>query len=484
MPFGPWPGSGGSGGLKTLSAIYAFGLSDNPVLDNFFGMPAGNLRFPGTVAGVDSLQIGWFEANGTFSSSPPLFFYERLNTSVAESASRRYHEYVLNDPAWIGTFADLINQTWFTETISFGNDTTDVKGGVGAIVTAFGGRSWTSSGALGITYDPTDGTNSALGQGLFESTFLYNAPIGSGAEVFRRNGYGQTGVALYPNQHGIFPLLYTSVNWTITPSADDGVGFMFTVGDKFTGVDSARAMMSFNHVDSSDVGEWYIGLWALPPSATSDQLTLIAKFYPSFGLNMGRGGVQFPPVNSATFAVSDGSQARAVWDDSIERMMLSTDGGAYEPLVGARTSISYGYVAYQPLTVGWSSGGGGAFQFPYATISGTVPNPGGIIAEIAPGYKASYARITGHVAVNSLSSGGGGSTATTFEITQNGTGISVFLGGPGGVPNGATGFFDSGEILLSTISVTTAVSDSWGMTAGGTSPTGGEFTGWVTVSVY
>jgi hypothetical protein len=43
------------------------------------------------------------------------------------------------------------------------------------------------------------------------------------------------------------------------------------------------------------------------------------------------GGLQLPSVNTGTFAVSDAATARLAWDDTLGNVMISADGGAYQP---------------------------------------------------------------------------------------------------------------------------------------------------------
>jgi len=90
--------------------------------------------------------------------------------------------------------------------------------------------------------------------------------------------------------------------------------------------------------------------------ASRDNGLIPFSFYGTKGLVLGVGGVQFPAANSGTFPVSDATSARLIWDDTLQKFMVSKDTNPYVPLFTA-TVMTYNWSLLTSLSTGQESGG-------------------------------------------------------------------------------------------------------------------------------
>ena len=125
-------GSGGGGGGKTLAAIYAFGLSDDPTVDNIFGMPSGNLRFPGTSPfTANTYDVGFFGglALDAYSAGSAYNYVRKAANLGLGTTGVTFNDYCFNDTAWNTNPATISGANWIIEQITLNNATTDDRAG-------------------------------------------------------------------------------------------------------------------------------------------------------------------------------------------------------------------------------------------------------------------------------------------------------------------------------------------------------------------
>jgi hypothetical protein len=128
-------------------------------------------------------------------------------------------------------------------------------------------------------------------------------------------------------------------------------------------------------------------------------------------------------------------------------------------LSAATAKLNYYDIAIQA----GSSGG-------YMATSTAALTGGGVVIEYPLGIAASTCTITANVINNTISPGGGNSQ---FFLTQNGSAVASIL-----IPNGSSGVFTQTHAVTSG-----ATTDTWGVSATGTAPSGGSMTLTVTATV-
>lgn len=106
-------GEGGAGG--TLAEIYTAGLAD-PLVDNLFPMPSGNLRFQGDAFPP---AVGYYEPTSTPATFAPAEFMRLYADLAASIGGRGFMGFGMWDPTWDGTYPALADFAWQTEIVTF-----------------------------------------------------------------------------------------------------------------------------------------------------------------------------------------------------------------------------------------------------------------------------------------------------------------------------------------------------------------------------
>lgn len=330
---GPAPdGAQGAIVSPTLASIYAFGLSDNPTLDNLFGMPSGNLRFPGTVPlDVNSYDVGFFgglaidstSANATYS------YVRKYANFGLGTTGRTFSDYCFNDPAWNGSANTISGADWIVEEVTANNVVTDDRSGA----IQFGKRDyrWASTG---MPVSAPSGFNAGFGD--FHSLWIWNSLYGL-LETTRTNPFGQNAslvssfvdADLTPYQIAYY---YPRGNGT----AGGGTGFVISAafGAAPYGHDHERVgYMGKLAANDWIGGEWYASINAWNPLAAAEHtLVEVAQFWSTVGENIVVGGLQLPNDAAGTLALSDANTIRLKWNQAAGKIQVSANGGAYANL--------------------------------------------------------------------------------------------------------------------------------------------------------
>lgn len=251
----PGGAGGGGGGGKTLATIYAFGLTDDPAVDNIFGMPAGNLAFPGRLvrgAHQYDAEVEFTQDRTTIGiANPPA--YERVSmvanlSEIGGAGGGIFRIEELNDPTWNGTFAAL-DVPWLVEEITFSADTTAAADHNG---TTYGQRKFTPFGVSPYTI-PNSGQG---GNALVEEKLLFSSTAGGPTSVERQTGYGQSELLLQSVVNGASGQWLTHWNnGAGTPAAGDGPAWIVEADGRF-GHNSPVAAIQAQQLSASPVGAW------------------------------------------------------------------------------------------------------------------------------------------------------------------------------------------------------------------------------------
>jgi hypothetical protein len=257
MPFGPWPGE--SAGSGTLASIYAFGLGDNPDVDNLFGMPAGNLRFPGYLNrgthGFDA-EIEWFQDRAAIVlSSPPAYELISMaanNSGVGGAGGGFFRQQELNDPSWNGLFTSL-SLGWNVEKVLFSTDTTQGANHQGS---EFGRRVWSPGGT-----SPYNIPNGNTSDAMLHQLYLYNDALGIVQEVERIGGFGMVELVCDALQGGISSQFVTHWN-NFSGLANAGPGWVIDVAGAFGHFNPHAALQPYQTTNDPVAGAWGWRVWA------------------------------------------------------------------------------------------------------------------------------------------------------------------------------------------------------------------------------
>ena len=219
MPFGAFPNGLGSG---TLASIYAFGLGDDPTTDNLFGMPSGNLRFPGALSSLDGAAVEYFQDRSVISlASAPAYDLISIvsNLSGIGGGGQGFFRIAeLNDPAWNGTWAGFgpSDVRWAMESITFSNDVTQ---GAHRTSAQFARRDYRNVGLSPFTFPNIDPTLNAMCVDLM----LYNNKDLTENLVERLSGFGGREQLLVSTSNGANAQWLTHWNnEAAAPAAGDG----------------------------------------------------------------------------------------------------------------------------------------------------------------------------------------------------------------------------------------------------------------------
>lgn len=342
MPFGPWPGSSGGG---TLAKIYAFGLADNPPVDNVFDTTGYQQTFPLSDANANDYVMGTFEKvlNG---QSNTFVNYWRRKGDHTINTEKVFNILSINDPTWNGSGDTLAPvQTWTAEKIYYGQDA-DNQRQFTAFQAFLGGRFWTWQDGGTLVYDGTPGRGHTLGPGknLSRDQWGWNHIFSVGKQNQRQSGYGWIQNQLNVDIHGVAATHIEQVTYGSLSGGGllpgDGMAYMFAVGSLFdfngTNIKGWFGVRSPDDAEgNADNSSWYASI-AASRGFPSD-LTLVdevAQFWArgSLGMLLQLGGVQYPNSDSTTFTTSDGASARVIYDDNLQTLQLSTDGAPFHPL--------------------------------------------------------------------------------------------------------------------------------------------------------
>ena len=342
-------------GRGTLASIYAFGLSDDPTTDNLFGMPSGNLRFPGTYPfDGHSYDVGFFGGLtlDTYSSGSAYNYVRKAADLGLGTTGVTFNDYCLNDTAWNTNPATISGANWIIEQITLNNATTDDRAGFATYAER---RYLFSSTGAPISLPGGFGTN----YGVLHSLYLWNSVYGF-TETVRTNDFGQT-----------LSLVMSDVDAAVTPAY---VAYYYPRGNGTAGggtgfiIDAAVATAPYGH-DQTRVGflgklatndwlhgEWYgvIGAWN-PLASDEHVLPEVAQFWSTAGEKLVVGGLQLPNEDSSTFAVGDANTIRIIWDDTLKKLMGSIDTAPYVPLFTS-TVMTYNWSLMTNLTTGTEDG--------------------------------------------------------------------------------------------------------------------------------
>lgn len=315
---------GGPSAAFSLSSIYAFGLSDNPIVDNVFNMPPGPLVWQGatTWGGRNDAAVVFAQQKAqVVLSSPP--GYQRIqiaaNLSGVDGGGNGFFSvFELNDPAWNGTFGAL-GGPWDLENIAFSNDATH---GLGHSNTRYAQRTYDTNAQSPLII-PSAGPR--VDQGMDHAIALFNSHTGTVPLVDLLSAFGATERAFMIRENG------PNAQWTThydnecaVPSAGDGAAWVIENDTRF-GRLSARASVGASQSTGSTDTKWW---WSF---SAWNGAVFVETFRsdPVLGSQIFIGGLQLPKVDSTTFPVSDAQAARLVWDDVLQKVKISVDGGAY-----------------------------------------------------------------------------------------------------------------------------------------------------------
>jgi hypothetical protein len=264
-PFGPWPGESGGG---FLAPIYAAGLADNPDVDNLFGMPSGNLRFPGSIGSLQFPNAAYFESATTPGDARvPAWYTRRYYNTAARIGDVLGDGFVGYDPLWDGTFASLQNLEITSELIGFTSDSGQTSFPGGFSYATLARQDYLSNSGFfdGPQAYPTPGFNSGSREDLNLS--LWNGFTGG---LFTHpshsfNGWGQHTTNTISTTTGVITAALNLSWWSgVSPVAGDGLGIFFTLGTD----DPPKGLIS-NTVLTSDVhGLYRLGFYTASATNT------------------------------------------------------------------------------------------------------------------------------------------------------------------------------------------------------------------------
>lgn len=314
----------------TLDSLFTFGVLDDPFNDNVFEMPTGIRRFrsaPST-GPFDGQwpNDAWVETLGN-GADPNVGAWGTVRaqetgvslTSTFDTHSVFNADFVSNPidgSTWISTLGLM------TSTPSDVNQSGDPMFRESYYGASFFGQQPISQPDAGF----------APGVVMYHYEDLYF--VANGGPSFSRarqlSGWGQEILFTKAQNNGITPAFIGSLAAfdVAVPAAGDGTGIWFTSGS----IDAAHIVGQFEaHQRTADpAGSWGLGLWTYDGDFAAPYLA--AEINGDDGLRLYRGGVVLPFRNSAAEPLSTGTDAKIVWDDFLQKVMISVDGGAFVPL--------------------------------------------------------------------------------------------------------------------------------------------------------
>ena len=314
--------NGETGVVKgTLASIYGFGLSDDPVDDNVFHMPSGDLSWPGATSRSAGVQVAFFQPRSMATSDPPTFEFIQMASSFGDS-DRIWRQMSLSDPAWNGTFAQLIGQSWTVDAIGFNTSDTTVGG------TVLQSRNYLATGSM-----PQGYLTNSNGLGILQTLALYNADFGVLLPPETIDAYGTRGSRVVLRNHGVTAQFFTAADFSLlTTAADDGVGWLVNQGFRPVGGANAASMLAAQLTDGNIAGGYYWGVWGRSGSEGLGTIT------PFLQLRAGGGSTLNGGFSVGSLQVGGGDEVQEV---------AFTPGGASTLTLGA-TNAPNGLVATTP----------------------------------------------------------------------------------------------------------------------------------------
>lgn len=271
VPTAAGPDSPGQSIGGTLFEIYKAGLAA-PAADNLFGMPSGNLRFPGyTSWGVHyDAAVEYFQDRTKVDlAAPPSYglLSNANNLSGAGGGGNAFFwQYELNDPSWNSTFAQLngasVPPEWLTQKIIYSKDTTQ---GANHAATEYARESWIANGSGPAMFPALD----PAGRGMLYRHLLWNDTAAAENAVQQVSGYGQVNRLLYAIQNGAAGQWVTQWNnQAAVPAAGDGPAWLVS-SDPRLGVVNTRAALQAYQVGADPVANaWGWKLFGYDGSST------------------------------------------------------------------------------------------------------------------------------------------------------------------------------------------------------------------------
>lgn len=222
--------------LRTLAAIYAFGLGDAPTVDNLFATPAGNLRFPGnTTWGAFSRTgstVEFYQSKAAVALASPAG-YELAsiafnNSGAGGSGCGTFRTSELNDPAWDGNLQHLAGGiAWQIEDVNASNDPLQT---LARVSSRYGRRSYDANAQSPWTFPGGAKTGFALQHTLA----LFNPSTGVVSNAERITGYGETEKFLFATTNGANAQWITHWNnGAAVPAAGDGPAWFIDTNGGF-----------------------------------------------------------------------------------------------------------------------------------------------------------------------------------------------------------------------------------------------------------
>jgi hypothetical protein len=385
---GASPGSagGGSGGGKTLEAIYAFGLTDSmtdPNADNFFGLPDGNLRFPGyTTRGMHGFDAGveFYQDRTKISlSSPPayeLISMAAQNSGIGGAGGGFFRIHELNDPSWNGLFTTL-SLGWNVEDVIF---STDVTQGANHQGTEFGRRVWIPGGQT-FNYP-----NGSTGDSMLHQRFLYNNSLSVMQQVESQSGYGGYEIVVNALQGNLTAQWVTHWN-NYSGLAFAGPAWIVDVDGRFDHFNAHAALQPYQTTNDPVVGAWGWRFWCWDGIATLQDVMDITYAAQTINgkqiatLDTGAQGTEVfvtpAPVDIAVGSVGNAlAPARAGYVFYPIRLwqLVSSVAGAFatNPTITYKSGGTTVLTSTAPTNVSFAAGGANQTTFFSSTSTATV----------------------------------------------------------------------------------------------------------------
>jgi hypothetical protein len=313
----------------TLDSLFTFGVLDDPFNDNIFEMPTGIRRFRSfPTAGADNSYPNdvWVETPGN-GADPSVGAWGAVRAQeTGGNQLSTFDTYSVFNPAFGGNPED--GTLWVTA-LGLMTDTLSDVYQVGSTMFRESYYGASNFGQGPIT-QPDSGFASGVVVYQYDELFRFGADGPSLEKIRQLSGWGQEVIHTKPQGNGITPgFIGTTTNEeNPTPAAGDGTGLWFC----YQTATAPNIVGAFEtHQRSSDpFGNWGLGLWAYDGDFGAPYLA--AEVNGDDGLRLYRGGIVLPWRNSASEPVSTGTDAKIIWDDFAQQVMISVDGNPFVPL--------------------------------------------------------------------------------------------------------------------------------------------------------
>lgn len=259
------PASGG-GGAKTLAALYAYGLGDDPAADNVFVEPAGNMRWalPDSVGTPYTFpNAAWFENEDLGEPRVGAWVtWRRVSASTGLPATTE-RSFVLYDPAFGGTgSAPVDDDEWVT---ARGQMTNDPSQDVLNNAVDFWRESYQGFNFYGRLPNSIPAPGLVVGQGEDFRRYMWSEGFDLQiVEYF--SSWGQRAAMLNPRSAGITPVEIGmwSTDGGVADGAGNGTGYAISAGRHGVRDDAQnwRGLFSSAMVGADHNGDWYSSVWA------------------------------------------------------------------------------------------------------------------------------------------------------------------------------------------------------------------------------